>query len=120
MKSRLPNSVLRRIWAMSDIDGDGMLDRDEFAVAMFLIDHKLDDNDLPETLPERVVPPNKRHLVQSQRPTQSLGGRGGPSRSRERDVIDDPMYHSARGFSSRPMHDYEDDSGNGLAGYIDH
>ncbi len=54
MKSKLPNSVLRRIWALADIDEDGMLDRDEFAVAMFLIDHKLAGNDLPETLPDQV------------------------------------------------------------------
>lgn len=63
MKSKLPNSVLRRVWALSDLDGDGMLDRDEFAVAMFLIDHKLSGNDLPEKLPDRVIPPGKRSLV---------------------------------------------------------
>ena len=34
-----------------------------FAVAMFLIDHKLNDNDLPETLPDRVIPPNKRQTL---------------------------------------------------------
>ncbi len=60
MKSKLPNSVLRRIWALSDIDKDGNLDRDEFSVAMFLIDHKLAGNDIPETLPERLIPPSKR------------------------------------------------------------
>ena len=129
VKSRLPNSVLRRIWAMSDIDGDGLLDRDEFAVAMFLIDHKLNDNDLPETLPDRVIPPNKRRLAQqaqrsapqSQLPAQSFGGR-----SRHREEIDDPMYNSARpsyGYASRSMHDYDDDdddTGNGLAGFVEH
>ena len=66
MKSKLPNSVLRRIWALSDIDQDGQLDRDEFAVALFLIDHKLSKNDLPETLPERLIPPSKRLLVRNQ------------------------------------------------------
>ena len=59
MRSKLPNSVLRRIWNLSDIDEDGMLDRDEFAVAMFLIDHKLSGNDIPDVLPERLVPPSK-------------------------------------------------------------
>ena len=59
MKSKLPNSVLRRIWNLSDIDDDGMLDRDEFAVAMFLIDHKLSGHDIPEVLPSRLVPPSK-------------------------------------------------------------
>ena len=58
-KSKLPNSVLRRIWNLSDIDQDGMLDRDEFAVSMFLIDHKLGGNDIPDVLPDRLVPPSK-------------------------------------------------------------
>ena len=64
VKSKLPNSVLRRIWALSDIDKDGMLDKDEFAVAMFLIDHKLSGNDIPEVLPERMIPPSKRMQFQ--------------------------------------------------------
>ena len=72
MKSRLPSSVLRRIWALSDIDQDGQLDRDEFAVAMFLIDHKLAGNDLPDKLPDRVIPPSKRSFLRS-----SLGYLGG-------------------------------------------
>ena len=64
MKSKLPNSVLRRVWNLSDIDLDGMLDRDEFAVAMFLIDHKLSGNDLPDRLPSRLIPPSKKALLQ--------------------------------------------------------
>ena len=75
MKSRLPSSVLRRIWALSDIDQDGQLDRDEFAVAMFLIDHKLAGNDLPDKLPDRVIPPSKRSFIRS-----SHGYIGGNSR----------------------------------------
>lgn len=75
MKSKLPNSVLRRIWALSDIDQDGQLDRDEFALAMFLLDHKLAGNDLPETLPEKLVPPSKRMQFRSQH--YGRGGAGG-------------------------------------------
>lgn len=59
-KSKLPNSVLARIWKLSDIDGDGYLDADEFAVAMYLIDFKLEGQDLPTALPPSVVPPSKR------------------------------------------------------------
>lgn len=77
MKSRLPSSVLRRIWALSDIDQDGMLDRDEFAVAMFLIDHKLAGNDLPDKLPERVIPPSKRKLLRGGGSGGYRGGSGG-------------------------------------------
>ena len=88
MKSKLPNSVLRRIWALSDIDQDGQLDRDEFAVAMFLIDHKLEGNDLPDILPERVIPPAKRALVK-RRTAAARGGGGGPG-------------ERSAGYSSRP------------------
>ena len=60
VKSKLPNTVLGRIWKLSDLDKDGMLDADEFAVAMHLINIKLDGNDLPIELPIHVVPPSKR------------------------------------------------------------
>ncbi|XP_071520119.1 EH domain-containing protein 3-like isoform X2 [Panulirus ornatus] len=60
LKSKLPNSVLGKIWKMSDIDKDGMLDSDEFALAMHLINIKLDGNDLPNDLPDHLVPPSKR------------------------------------------------------------
>ena len=60
VKSKLPNTVLGRIWKLSDLDKDGMLDSDEFAVAMHLIDIKLDGNELPVELPIHVVPPSKR------------------------------------------------------------
>ncbi|KAG7154282.1 EH domain-containing protein 1-like 2 [Homarus americanus] len=60
LKSKLPNSVLGKVWKMSDIDKDGMLDADEFALAMHLINIKLDGNDLPNDLPEHLVPPSKR------------------------------------------------------------
>lgn len=60
LKSKLPNSVLRRIWNLADIDHDGMLDGDEFAVCMFLVDLKLSGSDVPEELPLHLVPPSKR------------------------------------------------------------
>jgi GTPase SAR1 family protein len=63
LKSKLPNSVLRRIWNLSDIDKDGMLDGDEFAVCMFLVDLKIDGHDLPEELPPNLIPPSKRMIL---------------------------------------------------------
>lgn len=60
VKSKLPNSVLGKIWKLSDIDKDGFLDSDEFALAMHLIKVKLDGHDLPSELPEHLVPPSKR------------------------------------------------------------
>jgi len=60
MKSRLPNSVLGKVWKFADIDNDGMLDVDEFALAMYLISLKLGGHDLPTELPEHLIPPSKR------------------------------------------------------------
>lgn len=60
VKSKLPNSVLGKIWKLSDIDKDGYLDMDEFALALHLIQVKLEGHDLPVELPDHLVPPSKR------------------------------------------------------------
>jgi len=60
LKSKLPNNVLGKIWKLSDVDKDGMLDADEFALAMHLMNIKLDGNDLPAELPQHLIPPSKR------------------------------------------------------------
>lgn len=60
VKSKLPNSVLSKIWKLADVDKDGMLDDEEFALAMHLINIKIDGNDLPTDLPNHLVPPSKR------------------------------------------------------------
>ncbi|XP_062274795.1 EH domain-containing protein 2-like [Scomber scombrus] len=56
----LPNSVLAHIWRLSDVDGDGMLDNEEFALAVYLIEAKLEGHWLPQELPSHLVPPSKR------------------------------------------------------------
>lgn len=61
VKSKLPNSVLGKIWKLSDIDKDGLLDEEEFALAMHLIRVKTDGHDLPAELPPHLVPPSKRN-----------------------------------------------------------
>lgn len=42
IKSKLPNNVLGKVWKLSDVDKDGLLDADEFALSMHLINIKLD------------------------------------------------------------------------------
>ncbi|XP_056646227.1 EH domain-containing protein 3 [Diorhabda carinulata] len=60
VKSKLPNSVLSKVWKLADVDRDGMLDEEEFALAMHLINIKIDNNDLPSELPTHLIPPSKR------------------------------------------------------------
>ncbi|XP_076762151.1 EH domain-containing protein 3-like [Xylocopa sonorina] len=62
VKSKLPNNVLGRIWKLSDVDHDGFLDADEFALAKHLIQVKLEGYDLPATLPDHLIPPSKRNM----------------------------------------------------------
>lgn len=62
VKSKLPNSVLGKIWKLSDIDKDGFLDMDEFALAMHLIQIKVEGHDLPVEIPDHLVPPSKRDI----------------------------------------------------------
>ncbi|KAK9366760.1 hypothetical protein V1509DRAFT_673142 [Lipomyces kononenkoae] len=57
MTSKLPDDVLAQIWDMSDIRNTGELSKDEFAVAMYLVQQKLTGNELPQTLPPLLVPP---------------------------------------------------------------
>lgn len=60
IKSKLPNSVLSKIWKLSDVDCDGFLDIEEFALAMHLINVKIDGNELPNILPEHLIPPSHK------------------------------------------------------------
>ncbi|XP_041594301.1 epidermal growth factor receptor substrate 15 isoform X2 [Vulpes lagopus] len=59
--AELPWAV--KVWELSDIDHDGMLDRDEFAVAMFLVYCALEKEPVPMSLPPALVPPSKRKTV---------------------------------------------------------
>ncbi|CAL8303393.1 unnamed protein product [Boreogadus saida] len=60
MSSRLPNTVLGKIWKLADCDHDGMLDDQEFALAQHLIKVKLEGYEIPSELPAHLVPPGHR------------------------------------------------------------
>ncbi|XP_036404086.1 EH domain-containing protein 1-like [Megalops cyprinoides] len=60
VKSKLPNTVLGKIWKLSDVDKDGFLDDEEFALANHLIKVKLEGHELPAELPPHLIPPSKR------------------------------------------------------------
>ncbi|KAM4871930.1 epidermal growth factor receptor substrate 15 [Thomomys bottae] len=62
LNSKLPVEILGRVWELSDIDHDGKLDRDEFAVAMFLVYCALEKEPVPMSLPAALMPPSKRKM----------------------------------------------------------
>ncbi|GAB1602230.1 epidermal growth factor receptor substrate 15-like 1 isoform X2 [Argonauta hians] len=60
LNSKLPVDILGHIWDLSDVDKDGFLDKDEFAVAMHLVYSALENTPVPTTLPPNFIPPSKR------------------------------------------------------------
>ncbi|KAF2462302.1 hypothetical protein BDY21DRAFT_389917 [Lineolata rhizophorae] len=70
--SGLPEAILAHIWDLADINSDGQLNRDEFAVAMHLIRQQRPNpglEKLPATLPSNLVPPSMQGQV---RPPQQF------------------------------------------------
>ena len=60
-KSGLPRDSLFKVWKLSDIDKDGCLDAEEFAVAKHIIDCTLHAGmEIPDSLPPGLMPPSKR------------------------------------------------------------
>ncbi|KAI0340680.1 hypothetical protein BDW22DRAFT_391777 [Trametopsis cervina] len=60
LQSKLHDDVLAQIWDLSDLNNDGRLTRDGFAVAFHLIQTKLAGKDIPATLPSSLIPPSMR------------------------------------------------------------
>jgi epidermal growth factor receptor substrate 15 len=77
LQSQLDEGTLAAIWDLADIRKEGKLNKDEFAVAMHLINAKLAGRDPPATLPTSLVPPSLRN-----EPTQP------PQTSAAKDLFD--------------------------------
>ncbi|KAH9845239.1 putative calcium-binding protein [Teratosphaeria destructans] len=69
--SRLPEETLAQIWDLADINSEGQLNKDEFAVAMYLIRQQRAPNPspLPAFLPPALMPPSMRQQQQSTQST---------------------------------------------------
>lgn len=63
-QSGLPVPILSKVWILSDIDKDGFLDLDEFALAMHLLNCvKTQNITLPDALPPTLVPASKKSTL---------------------------------------------------------
>lgn len=60
MTTGLDGDQLREIWALSDFDKKGKLDREEFILCMYLCHLAKKGQTIPSVLPERLIPPSKR------------------------------------------------------------
>jgi epidermal growth factor receptor substrate 15 len=97
LKSQLPGEILAQVWYaelfeirinfeldilssrdLADINNDGCLTRDGFAVAMHLIQKKLAGQEVPTILPPSLVPPSKRQPTSGASPFSSASGQHQP------------------------------------------
>ncbi|THH31752.1 hypothetical protein EUX98_g2432 [Antrodiella citrinella] len=60
VQSKLSDDILAQVWDLSDINKDGALTKDGFAVALHLIQGKLAGKEIPSVLPPSLIPPSMR------------------------------------------------------------
>lgn len=60
VQSKLPQSILAQIWALSDMDSDGRLGCEEFVLAMYLCEMASQGDLIPAKLPPDLIPPSFR------------------------------------------------------------
>jgi len=65
VKSHLPNTELALIWRLSDVDNDGLLNLEQWALANHLVKIRLSGHELPHTLPDHLIPPSSRKPKES-------------------------------------------------------
>ncbi|KAI0873895.1 hypothetical protein GGS24DRAFT_461561 [Hypoxylon argillaceum] len=64
-QSKLPEDVLAQIWDLADINSEGRLTKDSFAVAMYLIrQQRTKSGPLPTSLSPSLVPPSFRNRIE--------------------------------------------------------
>ncbi|KAH3684861.1 hypothetical protein WICPIJ_004164 [Wickerhamomyces pijperi] len=74
--SKLPQPVLANIWDLADIHNNGVFTKEEFAIAMFLVQKKIAGVELPHVVPESLIAPPtavaaQSPVVQQQKPVQA-------------------------------------------------
>ncbi|KAJ1721432.1 hypothetical protein LPJ53_004040 [Coemansia erecta] len=88
LKSKLSEVVLSKVWDLADINRNGRMTKDEFAVAMHLINARLAGTPVPDTLPPTLVPPSMRRAAMTSSSMHNLSPPLRPSSARDRLQID--------------------------------
>ncbi|KAJ6510160.1 hypothetical protein C8R47DRAFT_784541 [Mycena vitilis] len=99
LESKLPPEELARIWALSDLNGDGKLTREGFAVALYLIDERRRGNPLPTSRPSFSAAPGEQEL---QSPSSSEESSREPRLSPAENVQRQPPHVRYPAVPSKP------------------
>jgi len=67
LQSGLSKPVLGKVWSLSDLDKDGLMNSEEFALCLFLLDEAKNGNALPDKLPDDYIPPSFRKKLLDQK-----------------------------------------------------
>ncbi|KAI2007173.1 Homocysteine/cysteine synthase [Ophidiomyces ophidiicola] len=104
--AQLSEEVLAQIWDLADIDSDGQLSREEFAVAMYLVRQQRATREaLPQALPPALIPPSmRRQSAPPPRPIQPqiTGARSATEDLFGLDVFTSPIQTSQSTGGSNP------------------
>ncbi|XP_043472838.1 epidermal growth factor receptor substrate 15-like 1 isoform X2 [Leptopilina heterotoma] len=78
LQSGLPSHKLAHIWTLCDICQSGKLNKEQFALAMWLIKQKLHGVEPPNVLPLEMVPPSLRKPMESIVENNNISGYSNP------------------------------------------
>ncbi|XP_018367517.1 PREDICTED: epidermal growth factor receptor substrate 15-like 1 isoform X3 [Trachymyrmex cornetzi] len=78
LQSGLPHSVLAHIWSLCDICQSGKLNKEQFAIAMWLIKQKLNGIDPPTSLTPEMIPPSVRKVGETIVENNNISGYSNP------------------------------------------
>ncbi|KAJ1752905.1 hypothetical protein LPJ79_000892 [Coemansia sp. RSA 1821] len=103
LKSKLPESLLSKVWDLADIKRSGKLSKEEFAVAMHLINARLLGGQIPDKLPATLVPPSMRRAAISSSSMQNLSPTLRPVSARDRVQLADNLKRSTSYAAGRSV-----------------
>ncbi|XP_028409524.1 intersectin-1-like isoform X2 [Dendronephthya gigantea] len=86
LQSHLPPQILAQIWDLSDVDKDGQLSMEEFAIGMHLVESAKSGKLLPSVLPTSLLPQHFKKTMSESMESESIEGMQGGQIARQRSV----------------------------------